>query len=68
MDGLLDEWMIGFEFKITQKSWRYTRIIRKAFRIIYLGCFWSYVFDTQPSINPVIQSSMGRQWNLFVLM
>ncbi|HCE45147.1 MAG TPA: hypothetical protein DET40_16520 [Lentisphaeria bacterium] len=30
MDGLLDEWMIGFEFKTTQKPWRYMRIIRKA--------------------------------------
>jgi hypothetical protein len=37
MDGLLDEWMIGLEFKITQKSWRCMRIIGKAFRIIYPG-------------------------------
>jgi hypothetical protein len=35
MAGLLDEWMMGFEFKITKKAWESMRIIEKAFRIIY---------------------------------
>jgi hypothetical protein len=57
MDGLLDDWMIGFEIKAMQEFRREMRIMEKAFRIIYSGYFGSYVFDTQTSSHPVIQSS-----------
>jgi hypothetical protein len=71
MDGLLDEWMTGFELKGKQRMLSYTQIIEKAFRIFFTGLFYSYVSDTQPSStsrrsfftkagNPFIQSSMGR--------
>jgi len=31
MDGLLDEWIIGFEFKITQKPWNGSEL-QKAYK------------------------------------
>jgi hypothetical protein len=36
---LLDDWMIGFEFKATQEHGMKTRIMEKAFRIIYVGYY-----------------------------
>jgi len=46
MDGLLDDWMIGFEFKATQERSMGMRIMEKAFRIIYPECFCFCVLDT----------------------
>jgi len=34
----------------------------KSFCEFITGLFYAYVFDKQPSINPFIQSSMGRLW------
>ncbi|MFA6291327.1 MAG: hypothetical protein WC637_06060 [Victivallales bacterium] len=66
MDGWLDEWMIGFEFKENLKGLSYMKKTKKLFCEFITGLFYAYVFDTQPSSNPFIQSSMGRQWMDFV--
>ncbi len=60
MDGLLDEWMTGFELKGKQRMLFYTQIIEKGISDFFTGLFYSYVFDTQASSHPFIQSSMGR--------
>jgi hypothetical protein len=60
MDGLLDEWMIGFEFKENLKGLYCMQKTEKSFCEFITGLFYAYVFDTQPSSNPSIQSSMGR--------
>ena len=61
MDGLLDEWMIGFEFKENLKGLSCMQKTEKSFCEFITELFYAYVFDTQPSSNPFIQPSMGRQ-------
>jgi hypothetical protein len=60
MDGLLDEWMIGYEFKKIKMNILYSEI-EKSISHFLRGLFYSYVSDMQPSRHPFIQSSMGRQ-------
>jgi hypothetical protein len=62
MAGLLDEWMIGFEFKENLKRLSCMQKTEKSFCEFITGLFYAYIFDTQPSINPFIQSSMGWRW------
>jgi hypothetical protein len=62
MGGLLDEWMIGVEFKENLKRRSSMQKTEKSFCKFITGLFYPYVFDTQASSNPFIQSSMGQQW------
>ena len=66
MDGLLDEWIIGFEFKEDLNGLSCMQKTEKSFCELITGLFNAYVFDTQPSCNPFIQSSMG--WQCFSVM
>jgi hypothetical protein len=59
MDGLSDEWMIGFELKETLIIFYPMEILKESFFEFITGLFYFYVPDTQTSINPFIQSSMG---------
>jgi len=61
MDGLLDKWMIGFEVKENLEKASHMQKLEKAFCVFLIDLFYSYVFDTQPSSHPTIQSPMGRQ-------
>jgi hypothetical protein len=56
----MDEWMNGFEFKENLKGLYCMQKTEKSFCGFITGLFYAYVFDTQPSSNPFIQSSMGR--------
>ena len=61
MDGLLDEWMIGFEFKENLKGLYCMQKPGKAFCEFITGLFYSYVLDTQQSIHPIIHG-MAVNW------
>ncbi|OGV59961.1 MAG: hypothetical protein A2X45_16800 [Lentisphaerae bacterium GWF2_50_93] len=61
MDGLLDEWIIGFEFKIRIKRKDWDRNFRRGISDFMNVLFCVYLLELQQSIHPAIQSSMGRQ-------
>jgi hypothetical protein len=52
--------MTGFKFKVKQRMLFYKQIIENGISDFFTGLFYSYVFDTQASSHPFIQSSMGR--------
>jgi hypothetical protein len=54
--------MIGVEFKENLKRRSSMQKTEKSFCKFITGLFYPYVFDTQASSNPFIQSSMGQQW------
>jgi hypothetical protein len=58
IDGLMDDWMIGFEFKENLKGLSCMKKTEKSFCEFITGLFYAYVFDTQPPSNPFIQSSV----------
>jgi hypothetical protein len=57
----MDEWMNGFELKEKQRMISCTQILEKGICDFLTGLLYSYVFDTQSSSHPLIQSSMECQ-------
>jgi hypothetical protein len=54
----MDDWFLT---QIKTKNTLLYVNIEKGISDYFTGWFYSYVFDMQPSSNPIIQSSMGRQ-------
>jgi len=61
MNGLPDEWMIGFEFNEASKMHEDMKSPDKPFCKFPIYLYFAFVFNTHPANHPIIQSSMGRQ-------